>query len=177
MLRRMHRPSNVERLLESIAAMRAAMPDMAFRSTFITGMPGESEAEFRDLLDFVKAIEFDKVGVFTYSPEPGTPAAEMPGQVRESLKTERYKRLMAAQQRISLARNQAQVGRTLDVLVEGNGELSGQKGPVSLGRSYRDAPQVDGLVVIPGKLPVGQMAQVQITGALEYDLMGETVIR
>ncbi|MCX6028688.1 MAG: TRAM domain-containing protein [Chloroflexi bacterium] len=80
---------------------------------------------------------------------------------------------MAAQQRISLARNQAQVGRTLDVLVEGTGELSNRKGPVALARSYRDAPEVDGLVVVPGTLPVGQMARVKITGAMEYDLMGE----
>ena len=87
---------------------------------------------------------------------------------------------MAAQQRISLARNQAQVGRTLDVLVEAHGELTDRtgterKGPVSLARSYRDAPEVDGLVVVPGALPVGQMAQVRITGAMEYDLMGERI--
>jgi ribosomal protein S12 methylthiotransferase len=80
---------------------------------------------------------------------------------------------MTAQQRISLARNQAQIGRTLDVLVEGNGELTGHKGPVSIARSYRDAPDVDGLVVMPGTLPPGKMARAHITGAMEYDLMGE----
>jgi ribosomal protein S12 methylthiotransferase len=201
-LRRMFRPSNTDRLLRTFEAMRAAMPDMAFRSTFIVGFPGETEQEFQGLLDFVEAIQFDKVGVFTFSPEPGTPAADMPGQAAEEVKAERHARVMALQQRISLARNQAQVGKTLDVLVEAQGEVEAanlplfgsaavtlhddgvyrdgrraQKRPrktvVSLGRSYRDAPEVDGLVVVPGVLPAGQMARVQITGALEYDLVGE----
>jgi ribosomal protein S12 methylthiotransferase len=183
-LRRMFRPSNTEKLIETFAQMRAAMPDMALRSTFIVGYPGETEAEFRGLLRFLEAIQFDKVGVFTFSPEPGTPAHDLPGQVAEEVKRQRYERTMAAQQRISLARNQAQVGRELDILVESHGELSDQPGgnsvrkkPVSLGRSYRDAPEVDGLVVIPGTLPTGQMARARITGAMEYDLMGEPVVR
>jgi ribosomal protein S12 methylthiotransferase len=174
-LRRMHRPSNVDRVLATIEQMRAAMPDMAFRSTFIVGLPGETKEEFAGLLDFVNAIRFDKVGVFPFSPEPGTPAGEMSGQVSEKVKAARYKQVMAAQQRISLARNQAQVGRLLDVLIEGAGELTNRKGLVSLGRSYRDAPEVDGMVVIPGVLPAGQMARVRVTGAMEYDLMAETV--
>ncbi|HEX9118709.1 MAG TPA: 30S ribosomal protein S12 methylthiotransferase RimO, partial [Anaerolineae bacterium] len=174
-LRRMHRPSNVDKVLDTIAQMRAAMPDMAFRSTFITGLPGETEAEFAGLLDFVGAIQFDKVGVFPFSPEPGTPAGAMPGQVADEIKQERYDRLMAAQQRISLVRNQAQVGRTLDVLVEGSGEMTGRRGRVSLARSYRDAPEVDGLVVVPGQLQAGKIARVRISGALEYDLMAEPV--
>jgi ribosomal protein S12 methylthiotransferase len=200
-LRRMFRPSNTDKLLETFAAMRAAMPDMAFRSSFITGLPGETEAEFRGLLDFVAAIQFDKVGVFTFSPEPGTPACDMAGQAAEEVKAERRDRLMTLQQRISLARNQAQVGRTLDVLVEGTGELSdrssaersvvgnqpaeaektlqglrsspARRRPVALTRSYRDAPEVDGLVIVPGALPIGTMARVKIIGAMEYDLMGE----
>ena len=174
-LRRMFRPSNVEHVLDTIAAMRAAMPDMAFRSTFITGLPGETEQAFANLLGFIEDIQFDKVGVFTFSPEPGTPAGSMAEQVPEKTKARRRERLMAAQQRISLARNQAQVGRLLDVLVESQGELSDRKGPVSLARSYRDAPEVDGLVVVPGVLPIGQLTRVRITGALEYDLVGETV--
>ena len=130
------------------------------------------------MLDFVEAIQFDKVGVFTFSPEPGTPAFDMPDQIAEEVKEERRDRVMAAQQRISLARNQAQIGRTLDVLVEAHGEIEGRagkqmRGPVSLTRSYRDAPEVDGLVVVHGTLPVGQMAQARITGAMEYDLIGE----
>jgi ribosomal protein S12 methylthiotransferase len=176
-LRRMYRPANLDRQIETFAAMRAAMPDMAFRSTFIAGLPGETEAEFQGLLAFLEAIQFDKVGAFTFSPEPGTAAFEMPDQVPEPVKAERYERLMACQQRISLARNHAQVGRTLDVLVEGTGELTGGKGPVALARSYRDAPEVDGLVVLPGALPAGEMARARITGAMEYDLMGELVTR
>lgn len=189
-LRRMFRPSNTDKLLETFALMRRAMPDMAFRSTFIVGLPGETEDEFRGLLDFVQAIQFDKVGVFTFSPEQGTPAGEMPGQISEAVKGERYERLMALQQRISLARNQAQVGRKLDVLVEAHGEMEGmmpagknsqhgkaklRRQPVSLARSYRDAPEVDGLVVIPGVLPLGKMASARITGAIEYDLVGEAI--
>jgi ribosomal protein S12 methylthiotransferase len=173
-LRRMHRPRNVEKLLETTAQLRTAMPDVALRSTFIVGYPGETEEEFAALQNFVESIRFDKVGVFTFSPEPGTPAFDLPDQVAEEVKSERYGRLMTAQQRISLARNQAQIGRTLDVLVEGSGELTGHKGPVSIARSYRDAPEVDGLVVIPGTLPPGKMARARITGAMEYDLMGET---
>lgn len=190
-LRRMFRPSNIDRLLETFAKMRAAMPDMAFRSTFIVGFPGETEEEFQGLLDFVEAIRFDKVGVFTFSPEPGTPAFDMPNQVPEDVKAERYARLMALQQRISLAQNQAQVGRTLSVLVESHGELDlstepsragpgkrhgrgkGARQPVSLARSYRDAPEVDGLVVIPGRLPLGRMTRVRINGAMAYDLVAE----
>jgi ribosomal protein S12 methylthiotransferase len=172
-LKRMLRPANVDRLLATFGQMRAAMPDMAFRSTFIVGYPGETEEEFAGLLDFVETIQFDRVGVFRFSPEPGTPAFDMPDQVGDAVQEERYHRVMAAQQRISLLRNQVQVGRVLDVLVEGEGELTGQKGPVALARSYRDAPEVDGLVVTPGRLPVGEMAQVRITGAMEYDLMGE----
>jgi ribosomal protein S12 methylthiotransferase len=188
-LRRMLRPSNTDRLLETFARMRRAMPDMAFRSTFIVGFPGETEEEFQGLLNFVEAIRFDKVGVFPFSAEPGTPAFDMPDQVPEEVKGDRYARLMALQQRISLARNQAQVGRTLDVLVEAQGEMEGltpagtgnvRKGKprrqiASLARSYRDAPEVDGLVVVPGVLPVGKMTRVRITGAVEYDLVGEAV--
>jgi len=179
-LRRMMRPSNVDALLETFARMRAAMPDMAFRSTFIVGFPGETEEEFAGLLDFIQAIQFDKVGVFAFSSEPGTPAFDMPNQVVEEVKEDHRARVMAAQQRISLARNQAQVGRTLDVLVEAHGEMTARAGterkiPVSLARSYRDAPEVDGLVVFPDRLTVGQMARVKVTGAMAYDLMGERI--
>ncbi len=168
-LRRMRRPANVDKVLSTIEELRAAMPDIALRTTFIVGFPGETEEEFEALLDFVAAISFDKVGVFTYSAEPGTPAAKMPGQVPARVKEERRARVMELQQRISLARNRAQLGRELAVLIEGvdNG--------LSLGRSYRDAPEVDGLVIVSSPLPVGEIAPVKITGAMEYDLMGEPV--
>ncbi len=165
-LRRMRRPSNVEWVHNTVAKLRAAMPDMALRTTFIVGFPGETEEEFQGLLDFVQAIQFDKVGAFVFSPEPGTPAATLPDQVPEEVKQERWERLMAVQQPISLARNQAQVGRTLRVLVEG------QDGEVTLARSYRDAPEIDGFVLVEGKARPGDMFDALITGAMEYDLVG-----
>ncbi len=107
------------------------------------------------------------MGVFVYSPEEGTPAAALPNPVPEPVKDERRERLMDLQQEISLESNRAQVGRTLAVLVEGQGD------GLSVGRSYRDAPEIDGLVLLPGQAPVGEMVAARITGAMEYDLVGE----
>ena len=167
-LRRMHRPAP-EIALDHIEKLRRAIPDIALRTTFIVGFPGETEAEFQTLLEFVQAVQFDKVGVFQFSPEPGTLAAELPDQVPDEVKEERWARLMEVQQQISLRRNQAQIGRVLDVLVEGH-----DRG-ISYGRSYRDAPEIDGLVLFPGYAPVGEIVPVRITGALEYDLEGEMI--
>ncbi len=177
-LRRMHRPSKLEMVYDHVEKLRAAMPDIALRTTFIVGYPGETEEEFQGLLDFVRAIEFDKVGAFTFSPEPGTPAATLPDQVAEAVKQERYARLMELQQPISLRKNQAQVGKVLDVLVEGEGEIEGSGEPLLLARSYRDAPEIDGLVLAPGVRGVarGEMIQVHINGAMEYDLVGEPLV-
>ena len=166
-LRRMRRPANVGRTRRLIAALRDAMPDIALRTSFIVGYPGETEAEFEELLGFVTECRFDRVGVFVYSEEEGTPAADLPYPVPEEVKEDRYDRLMALQQEISLARNQAQVGRRMDVLVEGQGD------GLSVGRSYRDAPEIDGMVLLPGELPIGEMVPVRITEAMEYDLVGE----
>lgn len=163
-LRRMRRPSpDVSRRM--IDSLRAQMPDIAIRSTFIVGYPGESESEFQELLDFLTYAQLDRVGAFTFSPEPGTPSAVEPDQLPEELKAERYGRLMEHQREISLARNRALVGRTLDVLIEGAGD------GISVGRSYRDAPEVDGVVLITGELPAGAMVSVSITGAMEHDLL------
>jgi ribosomal protein S12 methylthiotransferase len=118
-LRRMHRPSRPETVFAHVEKLRRAMPDIALRTTFIVGYPGETEEEFQGLLDFARAIEFDKVGAFPFSPEPGTPAAALPDQVADDVKQERYARLMEQQQPISLRKNQAQVGRLLEILVEG----------------------------------------------------------
>jgi ribosomal protein S12 methylthiotransferase len=166
-LRRMKRPANLERTRRLIDDLREAMPDVALRTSFIVGYPGETEAEFEALLDFVAGSRFDRVGVFLYSPEEGTPAASLPDPVPEEVKAERYDRLMALQQGISLELNRIQVGRTLDVLVEGQGD------GLSVGRSYRDAPEIDGMVILPGEVPVGEMVPARITGAMEYDLIGE----
>ncbi len=166
-LRRMKRPADVERTRRLVEDLRRAMPDIALRTAFILGYPGETEAEFQVLLDFLAEVRFDRVGAFLFSPEEGTAAAELPEQVPEAIKAERYERLMALQQQISLEANQAQVGRRLDVLLEGQGE------GLSVGRSYRDAPEIDGMVILPGDLPVGEILTAQITGAMEYDLIAE----
>ena len=122
-------------------------------------------------------MNFDKVGAFPFSAEPGTPAATLPDPVPSEVQDERYERLMALQQPISLAKNQAQVGKMLEILVEGEGETE-EGVPLLLGRSYRDAPEVDGLVLVPGisGLPLGEMMEVHINGAMEYDLVGEPLI-
>ena len=168
-LRRMRRPASVKRVRRLIADLREAMPDIALRTSFIVGYPGETEAEFEALLRFVVESRFDRVGVFVYSEEEGTPAAGLPDPVPEEVKEDRFDRLMALQQDISLERNQSQVGRTLDVIVEGHGD------GLSVARSYRDAPEIDGMVLLPGDLPVGEMLAARITGAMEYDLIGEVV--
>ena len=166
-LARMRRPSDPARVERLVERLRAAMPDIALRTAFIVGYPGETEQEFQALLDWMAALRFDRVGVFTYSREKGTAAAGLPGQVPPHVRQERYRRAMEWQQRLSLQRNRAQVGRTLPVLIEGS-----QEG-LSIGRSYRDAPEIDGLVLVAGALPVGQFVPVRVTQALEYDLVGE----
>jgi ribosomal protein S12 methylthiotransferase len=165
-LQRMRRPASLDRVRGQIEAAQAAMPDLALRTTFIVGFPGETEAEFAELELFVREMAFDKVGVFTYSHEEGTAAAALPDDVPPEVKGERYERLMALQQSISLARNQQQVGRRLEVLLEGAGD------GLSLGRTYRDAPEIDGLAIIEEELPVGEMVRARIVGAMEYDLVG-----
>ena len=177
-LRRMRRPSRLEMVYDHMDKLRAAMPDIALRTTFIVGYPGETEAEFQGLLDFAQAIKFDKVGAFTFSPEPGTPSATLPDQVPDEVKEERYARLMETQQPISLRKNQAMVGRQLEILVEGEGEIEGSGESLLLGRSYRDAPEVDGLVLVPSveQVAPGTMLEVYINGAMEYDLVGEPLV-
>jgi ribosomal protein S12 methylthiotransferase len=165
-LRRMRRPANIDWVYMAVDTLREAMPGIAIRTTFIVGYPGETEEEFQTLLNFVSEMAFDRVGAFLYSREPGTPSADLPNRVPEEVKAERRDRLMALQQGISLAKNQGFVGQTLNVLVEGQGD------GLSIGRCYRDAPEIDGLVLIGGEVPVGEMVPVRITGALEYDLTG-----
>jgi ribosomal protein S12 methylthiotransferase len=164
-LRRMHRPSDVEKVRQTVERMRAMIPDIAVRTTFLVGFPGETEAEFQVLIDFVAEMAFDRVGVFAYSHEEDTPAARMADDVPQAVKEARCERLMAIQQPISLAKNQALVGQALDVLLEGQGD------GLSVGRSYRDAPEIDGLVLVQAELPVGEIVPVRVTAALEYDLV------
>jgi ribosomal protein S12 methylthiotransferase len=170
-LRRMRRPANVEWVYRTLEKMRLALPELALRTTFIIGYPGETDEEFETLLDFIEEIRFDKVGAFKFSFEPGTASEPLGDPIPEDVKQARFERLMELQQGISLERNQALVGRTLDVLIEG-----GSKG-ISLGRSYRDAPEIDGMVIVEGEIPVGQMVPVRITGAMAYDLVGAPVLQ
>jgi len=165
-LYRMKRPSNMEWVHKTLEKMRAAMPQIAIRTTFIVGYPGETGEEFRALEDFVREIRFDRAGAFPFSFEPGTTSEPLGDPVPPEVKQERYERLMELQQNISLQVNQSYVGKTLDVLVEGYGD------GLSIGRSYRDAPEIDGMVLVEGKAKVGEIVPVKITGAMVYDLAG-----
>jgi ribosomal protein S12 methylthiotransferase len=165
-LQRMRRPANIDWVYRTLEKMRNAMPDLALRTTFIVGYPGETEEEFTALLDFITEIRFDRVGAFQFSFEPGTSSEPLGDPIPPEIKQERYERLMERQQAISLGKNQAFVGQTLPVLIEGSGD------GLSLGRSYRDAPEIDGMVIVEDELPAGEMFPVRITGALAYDLSG-----
>lgn len=165
-LKRMRRPANIEWVYRTVEKLRAAMPELAIRTTFIVGYPGETDEEFEKLQNFVRDLRFDRVGAFTYSYEASTPSATVSWQVPDDVKEARRDALMALQQQISLEKNQEQVGKTLPVLVEGYGD------GVSIGRSYRDAPEIDGMVFVPGELPVGEIVPVHIDGAMVYDLSG-----
>jgi ribosomal protein S12 methylthiotransferase len=175
-LKRMKRPAKVEWVYETIGKLREMIPNLAVRTTFIVGYPGETDEEFETLVQFVRDLQFDRVGAFQYSYEIGTPSATLPDQVPDDVKQARYERLMEVQQQISLAKNQSFVGKTLDILVEGHGAGEDEEGnltgdTISLGRSYRDAPEIDGYVLVEGELPPGEIVPVRITGATTYDLM------
>lgn len=171
-LRRMRRPPDTDRTKATLAALRSAMPDIALRSTFIVGFPGETNAEFKALLQFLEEVQLDRVGAFRYSPEPGTHAATLPDQVRPRVTERRWHELMQVQQGISLARNRRWTNRTVDMLVEGEGEADdGRK--LVVGRSFRDAPEVDGQVFAWGTAPVGSIVSVRVTQPTEYDLWGD----
>jgi ribosomal protein S12 methylthiotransferase len=163
-LYRMRRPSNIDWVHRTLGKMRTAMPDLSIRTTFIVGYPGETDEEFQALMDFIEEIRFDRVGAFQFSFEPGTTSEPLGDPVPAEVKQERYERLMERQQAISLQVNQSFVGKKLDILVEGFGD------GITIGRSYRDAPEIDGLVFVEGKLELGQIVPVQVTGAMEYDL-------
>ena len=172
-LRAMRRPPVEKHIRELFKTGRALNPDFAFRTTLMVGFPGETRAQFDKLLDFVEEIGFDRLGAFPYSPEDGTPAAAFPNQIPEEEKTARYNELMELQQEVSLSRQARFVGKTLDVLIDAVDEETGE----CIGRSYRDAPEIDGEVAVSGAesaLP-GDMIRVRITGSSEYDLSGEMI--
>ncbi len=171
-LQRMGRPGDGGSYLKLIRRLRQAMPDIAIRSSFILGFPGESDQEFGRLLDFIEDAELDRAGAFSYSPERGTPAAEMGDQVPAEVAQERYHRFMLTQQRISLARNQQWVDRELEVLIEIPGSRKGEW----IGRSFRDAPEIDGTVKVRSRkaLRPGEFVMCRVTTAQPYDLLAES---
>ena len=170
-LKRMGRRTNGVQLREMIRRLRAEIPELALRTTLISGFPGETKEDHEILMDFVEEMEFDRLGVFAYSQEEDTPAAVMETQVPEDVKEERRSEVMELQQEISLEKSREMIGRTLLVMIEG--KVADENAYV--GRTYRDAPNVDGYIFIntDQEMMTGDFARVQVTGALEYDLIGE----
>jgi ribosomal protein S12 methylthiotransferase len=170
-LRAMNRPWQGQVNDAIIERIKTALPDAVLRTTFIVGFPGETEQHFEHLLQFVQRHEFDHAGVFTFSPEEGTPAYNLPNQLPQDVMDARRDALMAAQQPISLKKNQGAVGKVIDVLIEQEHPSTGER----IGRSARFAPEVDGLVYVQGEAPLGTIVEVEITDADIYDLYGSVV--
>lgn len=167
-LRAMNRQGGKREYLDLFARIRERCPDAALRTTFIVGFPGETEEEFAELMEFVGEVRFDRMGAFAYSPEDGTPAAELPNRVDESLVSNRVERLMDLQQAISLEKNRELIGSRIEVLVEA------VQGKQAVGRTYRDAPEIDGVLHVEdfGGAEPGDFIEVEVTGAREHDLLG-----
>ena len=169
-LKRMGRRTSKQELIDMVGKLRKEIPDIVLRTTLITGFPGETEEDHEELKEFVDEMEFDRLGVFTYSPEENTPAAEMADQVPEEVKEERRDELMELQQEISYDKGQDRIGQELLVMIEG--KVADES--AYIGRTYGDAPKVDGYIFVQtGELLMtGDFAKVRVTGALEYDLIG-----
>ena len=168
-LLRMRRPANMEWVYQTLAKIRSAIPHLALRTTFIVGYPGETEVEFQALADFLREIRFDHVGVFPFSFEPGTSSEPLGDPAPAEVKEARMAALMAIQEQISLEKNQAFIGKTLDVLIEG------EEKDLVIGRSYRDAPEIDGLVIAEGQAPSAAIKQLHGVLAFEVaDLRGHS---
>ena len=169
-LKRMGRRTSKQELIDIVGKLRKEIPDIVLRTTLITGFPGETEEDHEELKEFVDEMEFDRLGVFTYSPEEDTPAAEMADQIPEEVKEERRDELMELQQEISYDRGQDRIGQELLVMIEG--KVADES--AYIGRTYGDAPKVDGYIFVQtGELLMtGDFAKVRVTGALEYDLIG-----
>ena len=173
-LRRMHRPDTQASMRALIEKLRTRIPGVTIRSTFIVGFPGETDAQYQTLRNFLEEMRLDKVGVFTYSREEGTPAYDMPNQVPEDVMQERYHDLMSLQCKISEELNRELEGRELEVLVEGRDE---EQANIAVGRSYREAPDVDGQVYIEGDTDsqIGDLVRVRVLQGFTYDVVGERV--
>ena len=173
-LRRMRRPPDTAKTEALIGELRVTVPDIAIRTTFIVGFPGETREEYRALLEFLARMEFDRAGFFRYSQEPGTAAALLEGQVSDRVKQRRFDEAMSLQQAISLRRNRRLISSSLRVLVEGSGTAEDGSALI-VGRSYRDAPEIDGLVWARGEASTGAFVEVEVDRATSYDLWGEVV--
>lgn len=169
LLKLMRRPSSEEQVIRLIRRLRREIPGVTLRTSVIVGFPSETEAEFRQLLDFIREVKFQRLGAFTYSREEGTAAYKLPGQLPEEIKEERFARVMSVQQEVSGFNNRKLLGTTLEVLIEE------KKGADYLGRTQADAPEVDGLVYLKSKkkLCAGDFVKARIIDTLEYDLVGE----
>jgi ribosomal protein S12 methylthiotransferase len=169
MLKQMRRETSGQYIRDLVARIRRGIPGIALRTTFIVGFPGENEKQFEELLEFIKAAKFERLGMFQYSQEDHTPAGTMAAQVSVKEKKKRYQRAMALQQRVSREVQGAFIGQTIRVLIEE------QTDGGWVGRSHADAPEIDGSVQVTGPAQIGEFARVRITGASEYDLTGETL--
>ena len=169
-LKRMGRRTSKAQLEEIIGKLKREIPDITLRTTLITGFPGETEEQHEELKAFVDEMEFDRLGVFTYSPEEDTPAAEMPDQIPEEVKEDRQAEIMELQQEIAFAQAEDMIGEEVLVMIEG--KVADEN--VYVGRTYKDAPNIDGLIFVETgvELVSGDFAKVRVTGALEYDLIG-----
>ena len=172
-LKRMGRRTTKQELIDIVHKLRKEIPDICLRTTLITGFPGETREQHEELMEFVDEMEFDRLGVFTYSPEEGTPAAEMPDQIDQEVKEERQAELMELQQEVAFDKAGEMKGREVLVMIEG--KVADENAYV--GRTYRDAPNVDGLIFIntEEELVSGDFVKVEVTGALDYDLIGGLV--
>ncbi|MFQ6808248.1 MAG: 30S ribosomal protein S12 methylthiotransferase RimO [Blautia sp.] len=170
-LKKMGRRTTKQELVEIVETLRKEIPDILLRTTLITGFPGETQEDHEELMEFIDTMEFDRLGVFTYSPEEDTPAAKMPEQVDEEVKLDRQAELMELQQEISLDKGNAKIGSVVEVMIEG--KVADENAYVA--RTYGDAPNVDGYIFVntDTELMSGDFARVHVTGALEYDLIGE----
>jgi ribosomal protein S12 methylthiotransferase len=173
MLRRMQRRVNRSETEDLLSRLRSRIDGLVMRTTFITGFPGETEADFDELVEFVQAQKFERVGVFTYSLEPDTPAARLPDHLPEEVKENRRARLMAVQQELAFAWNGSRIGRRVDVILDG--PVPGER-DAWIGRGYMDAPDVDGVVYVTGKkLSAGQIVPCEIVASRDYDLIAAAV--
>jgi ribosomal protein S12 methylthiotransferase len=166
MLELMRRETSSEHIENLIARIRAGIPGIAIRTTFIVGFPGETDEEFEYLLDFIERTRFERLGVFTYSQEEGSRAAKMEGQVPQKVKAARYKRAMKLQQKIAREVSEAQVGKRLRAVVD----------QPLVARATADAPDIDGRILLSKPAPVGEFIEVEITGTQVYDLVGNPIL-